>query len=216
MAETTVEQFARSFQLVLAAILLASVIPKLRSPSRFISNVAAYAIVPRNLLQATAFVLIGVEAYLGLSLLAGWMLVVVLPVTVATFCGFAVAVGINLQRGRNVPCGCFGDASDQISARTLVRLLSLLALCIVLVVASRVWAIDPPTMEASASAGQAGVRNLIESATFAAALIASATWALRVWELVILRDEVRDMRTARKNRELRLGSGLAAERAVLK
>jgi hypothetical protein len=47
------------------------------------------------------------------------------------FIAFAIAVGINLYRGRTIPCHCFSaSATDRIGPLSLVRLLFLLALAL--------------------------------------------------------------------------------------
>jgi hypothetical protein len=81
---------------------------------------------PPALPPPTAFAVIAIEVFLAGALLTGSLAGIALPLTILLLVAFLMAVLINLDRGRKVPCGCFGDRSEIISGRVLVRVVLLL------------------------------------------------------------------------------------------
>lgn len=114
-------------QIGLGIVFLLSVLPKLRSPFTFTRNVAEYRLLPNGVAHGLALVLIPLEAFLAIAFLTSWLTSVALPLAAAMLILFFIAVSINLKRGQQISCGCFGDSGEQISPRTLVRLCLLLA-----------------------------------------------------------------------------------------
>lgn len=109
-------------QLALGGVFLVSSASKLRNPRRFARALTEYQILPAGLKNITAGLVIGLEILLGIAHLTGQLLTYALPVGVALLGTFAVALGLNLKRGRALPCHCFGQDSRAISGATLVRL----------------------------------------------------------------------------------------------
>ncbi len=104
-------------QLALGVVFLLSDTAKLRNPMTF----------------AFGLLLMPGEVFLALSHLTGWLIVVGVPLAMVTLVSFAVAVGVNLLRRREVPCYCFGDGRETISGRSLTRLLMMTSGEVVLV-----------------------------------------------------------------------------------
>src|SRR5438552_714635 len=72
-------------------------------------------------------------AWLAVSHFTGWRLAVSALLAIGMFLSFTLAVGLNLRRGRRLPCHCFGGRDQElISGQTLVRL-ALLLICEVFV-----------------------------------------------------------------------------------
>jgi hypothetical protein len=115
-------------QLAIGMVFLAAGLGKLRHPLRFAEGVANYEILPSRIAYAAGLALIPLEIYLGTAHLTGWQLSTAIPLALATLSTFAIAVGVNLHRGRALPCYCFGGAEgDVISGPALARLLLLMA-----------------------------------------------------------------------------------------
>ena len=114
-------------QLGIGLVLLLSAVGKGRDPTRFAERVVDYQILPAQLAYAFGLALISLEAWLGVAHLTGWLLRFAVPIALATFAVFVVAVLVNLGRGRALPCYCFGyNDADTGPRGALVRLLLLI------------------------------------------------------------------------------------------
>lgn len=117
----------------LGLLLGAAAVHKLRDPGRFRAIIAGYRLLPRALELPAAIVVIAVE------LLAAGLLV--LParrtlgavLTAALLAGYAIALAINLGRGRTrIDCGCLGFGhADRIGWWMVGRNVALVALALV-------------------------------------------------------------------------------------
>lgn len=120
-------ELLQTVQLALGVIFLLSTASKLLNPNHFAHGVAEYQIVPAYLSYPVAAHIIALEGWLAFAHLTGMLLAAALRAGVALLVAFAVAVVINLARGRLLPCYCFGEGGrEQISYLTLIRLLCLL------------------------------------------------------------------------------------------
>src|SRR5262249_53710359 len=108
-------------QVDLGVLFLAAAVTKLWAPRQFLRAVAAYRVVPWAA-PAVGPVLIASEGFVGAALVSGWMLAVALLVAGGWLAVFALATGVNLRRGRTVPCYCFGAGGERIGGRTLARI----------------------------------------------------------------------------------------------
>jgi putative oxidoreductase len=170
---------AYALQLNLGLVFLLAAIPKVRDPAAFTRTVVEYRVLPRAVAAILAPATIAGELFLGLAFLSGWLTEVALPVAGALLVAFSAAVAINLRRGQRVPCGCFGAASERISARSLVRLGLLLAGVVVLVVMPAAEI----TVASLADEGVLVLAYLVEVGSVALFLILAATWLLSWPEL---------------------------------
>lgn len=115
------------FQLAIGSVLLFSSLAKWRNPMGFAQGVADYDVLPDRLAVIFGLLLVPLETAVAVSHLTGWWISAMVPLGLAMFGSFAVAVAINLKRGRSLPCYCFGDGNNEtISTQTLTRLLLLL------------------------------------------------------------------------------------------
>jgi len=114
-------------QLAIGAVLLVSSGNKWRDPMGFARGVADYDVLPDRLAVIFGLLLVPLETAVAASHFTGWWISAAVPLGIAMFASFAVAVAINLRRGRSLPCYCFGDGTGEtISAQSLARLLLLL------------------------------------------------------------------------------------------
>jgi len=92
--------------------------------------VANYRLVPAGLAAPVAWMTVGLECLVALSLATGVRLAAGAGLAIALLVGFALAMGINLARGRReIDCGCFQSGLRQrLSAALVVRNLLLAAL----------------------------------------------------------------------------------------
>jgi hypothetical protein len=99
--------------LVLGGVFLFSSIPKLRYPKGFVFAVLTYAILPPSLSTVYAVLvpplefLIGLGFILGTAVRADGVLMALLLVS------YIVAVRVNMTRGRELECNCFGSMHKQ-------------------------------------------------------------------------------------------------------
>ncbi len=97
--------------IVLGILFLASAVPKLHHPKGFVLAVLEYRILPPRLSWFYARLLPPLEFLLALLLLTGTAVRSAAIVTAVLLLSFIAAVGINLTRGRDLDCHCFGKAT---------------------------------------------------------------------------------------------------------
>jgi len=95
----------------LALVMLAAAWHKLSAPEEFVGALAAYQLIPDTVVWPVARLLPVVEALLGVGLLVPVTRQAALLGVAALVLLYAVAMGINLARGRrSIDCGCGGAA----------------------------------------------------------------------------------------------------------
>ena len=98
-------------RLLLGLVFALSALSKITTPVAFRDSVAAYQLLPRDLITPFATALPWLEALVALYLLAGLFLRPTAIVTAALLVMFTGAIGISLARGNTGhSCGCFGDS----------------------------------------------------------------------------------------------------------
>lgn len=130
------DAMAFAAQLTLGMVFAASTALKVARPGQFIASVVGYDVLPAPVARVFGWLLIPVEAYLAVALILGLSAEVARPLSVAALALFGIAVGINLARGARVPCGCFGNPSELISRRTLIRLMLLVIVGLIVTLVS--------------------------------------------------------------------------------
>jgi hypothetical protein len=187
---------AYALQLTLGGVFLLSAVPKLRHPRMFRQTLAGYGLLNPEASRALAPALIGVETFLALSFLSGWLLMAALPIAITTLVAFGTATWVNLRRGRRVPCGCFGNARELISRRGLARLAFLTSAVLVLAGVLSSPDVFPVKLDWLASRGPAAVAFTLDVAAVSAFLVIAAIWAMSVPELkAVLRPRPRVSRS---------------------
>jgi uncharacterized membrane protein YphA (DoxX/SURF4 family) len=146
-------------RLVLGGVLLLAGVSKLADRAAFRQAVAEYEVLPASLARSFAAIVPWVETALGVLLLVGFGTGVAAGIAVPLFLSFAFAIGVNLQRGREFDCHCFGAVqADPIGATSLLRALIFASIALVVALgASRFGSLEyalwgstadlPPTSE---------------------------------------------------------------------
>ena len=105
---------ARVISVFLALIFLAAAWHKLQHSLEFSGVVRNFKILPEWAVPAVSSLLPVVELITGLGLFAGYMLSLMTTIAFILLAVFAVAIAINLLRGRSeIDCGCFRPESRQ-------------------------------------------------------------------------------------------------------
>ena len=131
-------------RIVLGGVLLLAGISKLSDRASFREAVADYEVLPAALVTPFAAAVPFIETAAGVLLLLGFATTGAATVAAILFLVFAIAIGINVARGRHFNCHCFGSVqSDPIGGPALLRSLSLAVAALVVVVgASRFGALE--------------------------------------------------------------------------
>lgn len=109
-------------RLVLGGLLLIAGATKLARPAAFDEAVAEYDLLPSALVRPFAYLMPWFEVTLGALLLMGLFTVPAAALAVPLFGSFSIAIGVNMLRGRNFDCHCFGSAhSDRIGWPAFLR-----------------------------------------------------------------------------------------------
>jgi len=126
-----------AMRLCLAFFFISAAVRKLADQQRFIQGTLEYEILPPRVARSTATVLPWLELLFGIAMLLGVGLPVVGMATAVLVAAFIIAVYLNLRRGREIACNCYGIAGTvTISGGTLARNGLLLAMAIVVTVTS--------------------------------------------------------------------------------
>lgn len=122
---------------LVAGIFLRSGLPKATGLAAFRSAVGNYGLLPTALVTVVAVTLPYAEILAAILLAVGVLTVVVAAVLAILLLAFAVAIGINLARGRVFDCGCAGSvaAPRMIGWRHVAADLGLAALAAAIAVA---------------------------------------------------------------------------------
>jgi putative oxidoreductase len=124
----------------LGGIFIAAAVPKLRRPKSFEVIVMAYDILPPAASRVYARMLPPAELSLGLLLPLGVATRVAALASCLLIAGFVFGVGVNVLRGRDLDCGCFGKRGNRtVGPRLLLEDLVLLAGSVWLVERSPGW-----------------------------------------------------------------------------
>lgn len=131
-------------RLVLGGLLLLAGVTKLAERSAAQQAVSEYDILPERFVRPFAATLPWAEISLGVLLLLGLGTTVASALAVPLFLSFAIAIGVNLRRGRDFDCHCFGSMqSERIGWPSLLRSLALATAALVVAIgASRFGALD--------------------------------------------------------------------------
>jgi hypothetical protein len=95
---------------VVGGVLLVSALAKLRSPKAFLLVVMEYRVLPLSLVRPFAWIVPPTELLCALLLLSGSLVSLAAGLAVLLFLSFIVAISINIVRGRELDCNCFGAA----------------------------------------------------------------------------------------------------------
>jgi uncharacterized membrane protein YphA (DoxX/SURF4 family) len=120
MSEELIGAAAITCRFAIAFVFLIAAIPKLVERREFERTVANYSLLPSQLVPAAATWLPRLELACALLLLLGIATALVAAVTALLLATFAVAVAVNLVRGREMSCGCFSTVAPRSIGWSLV------------------------------------------------------------------------------------------------
>lgn len=131
-------------RLTLGGLLGLAAFTKLTDREAFRAAVAEYKLLPGSLERPFAAVLPVVELTLSALLLLGLGTMIAAAIAMPVFLSFSFAIGVNMARGRNLQCHCFGSVqSEPIGWWALVRSIAFaIAALIVALGASRFGAVE--------------------------------------------------------------------------
>jgi hypothetical protein len=123
-------------------VFAAAVAGKVRHRHELAGVVANYRLLPEGLAGSAAWMIVGLECLAALSLLSGWWLTAGATLAIGLLAGFALAMAINLTRGRReIDCGCFQlGLRQRLSAGLVMRNLVLAIILLPLLTAAAVSA----------------------------------------------------------------------------
>lgn len=98
---------------MLAGILLIAGITKLFDREGFIQAVELYRVLPARLTRVFALCLPYLEVISGFGLLVGLWTRAATMLAIALFVSFAIAIAINVARGKDLDCHCFGKLRQE-------------------------------------------------------------------------------------------------------
>ena len=113
-------------QLTIGTVFAMSGAAKLRHPIAFARGAIDYRVLPPAASFIAGLTLIPLEVFLAFSHVTGQFAQPAVLVGLVTLVIFAVVIGLTLSRGRSVPCRCFGEKSEILSIRSLLRVLLLM------------------------------------------------------------------------------------------
>jgi hypothetical protein len=138
---STPEIIEGALSLVLALVFGVSAIPKLRHPRGFLLVVLIYRVLPPRPGRLYARLLPPLELLIALLLLSGTAVRLAATVAAALLLSFIVAVAVNMRRGRDLDCHCFGHATGRrIGWTLLLQDGALLVACIAVATFATTWA----------------------------------------------------------------------------
>ena len=127
------------FRLTLAIIFFYAGIEKIISPRDFAVAIYNYQLLPDGTINLLAIFLPWLEVLIAASLITGICIRGAALISALLFLTFAIALTINLVRGLDISCGCFGVSSGNINWLYLARDLSLFCMSVFVLIYDRGW-----------------------------------------------------------------------------
>lgn len=95
-------------RLVLGGVLVWAGLAKVSEPALFALTVRAYNVLPHAFINGFAVVVPWMEIAVGACLLSGFWSRSGALAALALLSSFGIAIAVNIYRGANLDCGCFG------------------------------------------------------------------------------------------------------------
>lgn len=131
-------------RLTLGGLLSLAAFTKLADREGFQTAVSEYRVLPSALERPFATTLPFVELTLGVLLLTGLGTMIAASLAIPVFLSFSMAIGVNMMRGRDLDCHCFGSVqSEPIGWPAIIRSSALLVIAVIVAIgASRFGAVE--------------------------------------------------------------------------
>lgn len=130
---------ALACRLILGIIFLYAGSEKIIAPQEFAMSIYNYQLLPDWSVNILAVLLPWLEVLLAAGLISGYYLYGASLISSLLFLVFAMALTINLGRGLDISCGCFGGSAGKINWLYLVRDLTLLLMSVFILFFDRGW-----------------------------------------------------------------------------
>ncbi len=143
-------------RLVLGMVFLVAAVAKIADPDTFAKSIIGYEMLPYGLTNLVALFIPWLEVICGLFVIFGVRLRVSAGLILGMLLVFTTAIVIAVLQGKELSCGCFGDAGDAKIGwpKVLENVgLILLALYIVLFPNDRIGLVPQPDSHAQQAAG---------------------------------------------------------------
>jgi uncharacterized membrane protein YphA (DoxX/SURF4 family) len=127
------------FRLILSFIFFYAALEKIIDPQEFAVAIYNYQLLPDFAVNLTAVTLPWLEVFIALCFLAGIYVRGAAFISSLLFFTFFTALSINLFRGLDISCGCFGKSSGSINWTYLIRDFSLLLMSLFTMFFNRGW-----------------------------------------------------------------------------
>jgi hypothetical protein len=119
-------------ELIVAATLLFAAASKLRNLPSFAEGLRGYALLPDWTVSWVARLVPAIEVALAAALLLGWAEPWPALMSAGLFGVFAVAIGLAVRGGRDIPCHCFGPSPKyRVGIGAMLRAVVLVALALI-------------------------------------------------------------------------------------
>ncbi len=143
MESSAAAGFSLAARFCVGGLFAISALHQLTNIRKFQAAIRLYRLLPSSLANLIALPIALAELAVGVALLVGYETRAVGILGGLLLVAFGVAIGVNLARGRRIPCGCNTGDEEPISARHVVRNLAMLGmLAIVLLTPVRAWSLD--------------------------------------------------------------------------
>lgn len=126
-------------RLTLGIIFLYAGVEKIIAPREFAVAIYNYRLLPDQAINPLALILPWLEVFLAAGLIAGIYVRGASLISALLLMIFALALTVNLVRGLDISCGCFGAASGNINWLYLVRDTGLLIMSVFTLLFDRGW-----------------------------------------------------------------------------
>lgn len=124
-------------RIALGSIFLITGVSKLSSPTSVVDGIMNYRLLSRRQAQLVAPLLPVVELLLATLLIAGVGLTIAASVASLLLATFTAAIVINLRRGRQFSCNCFGSSHATIGPAMVLRNGALISLSLFIAAQAR-------------------------------------------------------------------------------
>ncbi len=125
--------------LLLGGIFLVSSLSKLHHPKSFVLTVLEYRILPPYFSKLYAIFLPPAEFFIAFFALTGLMLRLTAITMSFLLLSFIVAIGVNIKRGRQLNCNCFGVSRKRLVGKTLLIQDVVLLIAAIFISVTRTW-----------------------------------------------------------------------------
>lgn len=178
-------------RLSLSVVFLAAAAGKLRDRTAFAHSVREYEVLPPWGAAAVAAALPWAEVLVGIGLIVAATATAAAAAAVVLLGSFAVAVAVNVWRGRSFGCACLGgDRDEPIGWRTLARQAALCALAALILGRAYLGASVAPSAAGEASSLAPSATGLVTHILVALAVVLASAL------VVGLRREARAFKAA--------------------